>query len=178
MLECTEYAGKEQQEGSGGPMTPAPAPYKCSATSGDVCRFPFRLDGQIHWDCVERARTPVCNVKEDSRSLQSFNSTETFQPCAACAACGQPGTDYRGFYLYSTAGNNDYAGLTSSEECQELCQLAPGCNYFTYGKVQKRCWLNYGLGQKVAQADYFFGPKYCHNTDSAGQPSIESYSST
>jgi hypothetical protein len=32
-------------------ITPAPAPYKCS--SGEVCRFPFRLHGDMHWAGVK-----------------------------------------------------------------------------------------------------------------------------
>ena len=122
-------------------ITPAPAAYNCS-TSGEVCRFPFQLHGQMHWKCVERDRTPVCNIK-DSGSLESFNSTATFQPCTVCTECPQEGIGYSGFPLSNTAGNRVYRGVTSSEDCQALCRLVTGCNYFLYTKGDKWCGLKY-----------------------------------
>ena len=147
---------------------------KCSNTSGEVCRFPFRLNGNIHWDCVERDGTPVCNTK-DSNSLQSFDSTATFEPCTDCANCPQEGTYYYGFHLSNTAGSSVYYGVTSSEECQALCGLVTGCNFFTYDNGAKWCYLQYGGGRKYTHPDYSFGPKQCN---SSGNTSSQSYSST
>jgi hypothetical protein len=142
-----------------------------------VCRFPFKLHGNLHWDCVEQDETPVCNTK-DSYSLQSFNSTETFQPCTKCVSCLQEGTAYSGFTLSNTAGNYYYYGVTSSEECQALCQLVTGCNFFNYAAWNKGCTLNYGVGEKVTEGtgNDVFGPKQCRN--SAGSTSCQGYSLT
>jgi hypothetical protein len=172
------HAGKKQQESedwSGG-LAPAPAtaPYKCSNSTNDVCRFPFKLHGDLHWDCVERDGTPVCNSGDphwrSPEVLQSFNSTATFQPCAKCASCLQEGTVYDGFRLSNAAGTSDYYGVTSSEECQALCQLVTGCNFFYYLKRRKMCSLQYGVGRKVIRPNVSFGPKQC-STNSAGNTS-------
>jgi hypothetical protein len=155
VLTHSQYAGKEQYQYQYAHITPGPAPYKCSKTSGKVCRFPFRLNEKMHWDCVERDGTPVCNTK-DSGYLQSFNNTLTFQPCTGCADCPQEGSYYGGFYLYNTAGNDDYFGVTSTEECQALCRLVTGCNFFTFfasDSAYNRCHLYYGVGEK-----FFYSP--------------------
>jgi hypothetical protein len=167
----SQLAEKKQQEWRGESITPAPAAYKCSNSTNKVCRFPFKLHGNLHWDCVERDGTPVCNTK-DSRDLQSFESTATFQPCAECASCLQEGTGYSGFYLFNTAGRNFYRGVISSEECQSLCQLVTGCNFFHYHKGLKGCYLHYGVGGEDTSSDHSFGPKHCR-TNSAGNTSTE-----
>jgi hypothetical protein len=174
LTKCSlQYAGEKQQEWRGVSITPAPAPYKCSKTSGEVCRFPFRLHGNLYWDCVERDGTPVCNTKDswhtgpsgipEYQYLQSFDSTATFQPCTDCASCPQEGTRYY--------------GVTSSEECQALCQLVTGCNFFNYHKGSKVCGLLYGVGGKVASSEWSFSPKQC-STNRTGNTSSQGYSST
>jgi hypothetical protein len=143
-------------------IIPAPAAYNCSKTSGEVCMFPFKIRGerQLHWNCVERDGMPVCSTKK-SQSQLSFASTATFEPCTACDQCPQQGTSYDGFYLSNTAGNNYYYGVTSSEECHELCQLVAECNFFLYNKGVKQCHLQYGVGRKASGSSFTFGPKQC-----------------
>jgi hypothetical protein len=125
---------------------------------------------------VERDGTPVCNTRDswDHPNLESFDSTATFQPCTDCASCLQNGTGYSGFSLGNTIGSSKYYGVTSSEECQALCGLVTGCNFFTYHKRGKKCGLSYGVGEKITGSDYSFGPKHC-STNSAGNTSSQGY---
>ena len=58
-------------------------------------------------------------------------------------------------------------GVKNWEECQKLCQLADGCNFFNYGgeasKEAQHCYLKYGLGRKKigVKNRRVFGPKHC-----------------
>jgi len=61
----------------------ASVPLQCSAGSGKICQFPVKVRGQVHWNCLDRSGTPVCNTREDS-AVQSFNDLSTFEECGTC----------------------------------------------------------------------------------------------
>ena len=58
-------------------------------------------------------------------------------------------------------------GVENWEECQKLCQLVNGCNFFNYGgeaaETAEYCYLKYGLGrQKTGVKNrQVFGPQHC-----------------
>ena len=47
------------------------------------------------------------------------------------------------------------------EECQILCDLTTGCNFFNYDTKLKWCFLKYGVGQEQAKTRRYFGQKSC-----------------
>ena len=69
--------------------------------------------------------------------------------------------------LYCSLSLAVLEGVKNWEECQKLCQLADGCNFFNYGgeasETAQDCYLKYGLGRKKmgVKNRRVFGPKHC-----------------
>ena len=38
-------------------------PLTHSIRTGKVCQFPVKVGGKVHWDCVDRGGTSVCNTR-------------------------------------------------------------------------------------------------------------------
>ena len=124
-------------QGSAAGLVPKPAPLKCSP-SGELCQFPFRLHGELHWDCVgTNDSRKVCSVRADSREMQDFTDLSSFVPCGDCSECSQSGFPYYGFNLENNAGGDSYKPLESDNECQLLCQLTDNCNFYDYDNSTK-----------------------------------------
>ena len=83
-----------------------------------------------------------------------------FQECGECSASVQEGSvHFIGFELANHAGYNSYSRVDSKEECQTLCDLVEGCNFFNYHQAQKKCLLKYGVGEKLIGDGTEFGSK-------------------
>ena len=169
VLYLQPYAGKS----SGHEFSSSPAPLKCTNTMDEFFRFPFLLNGNLHWDCVKNeAGHPVCNINipEDAgyNEVQEFSSTDSFVPCKVCDSCSIVRANY-GAYVLQNGLVIRYSGVSSKEECQVLCQIAKNCNYFKYKKEgpdsdEQVCFLKDGLGKfhEVGKTkDTSFGPKFC-----------------
>ena len=161
-MSCT---GKESYEGLNG--RPAYSPLKCSKEDGRVCHFPYLLRGKVMWDCVNAKDSKghwrdACNVKESS-TIQSFQDTSTFHDCGKCeeSTILEDNNNYGGFGLTNNNGHNFYGDIYTTEECQILCDITPGCNFFNYNRQQKLCFLKYGLGEKKYRVDVKMGYKSC-----------------
>ena len=166
--------------------------FQCSAKTGDRCQFPFGLKGEdgVQWSCVgeEGQCSPGSNDATSSwttdKKLRIFKSQSNFHNCVDCnlseiqLPCFFFGVIYIGFSLNTYTGNNfshslhlqshnDNLGVENWEECQLLCQLVDGCNFFNYGggafDQKQHCYLKYGLGRKTTGVHNrrVFGPKYC-----------------
>ena len=65
--------------------------------------------------------------------------------------------------------NTGYPGLDIDQmddvesplDCQRLCQLRPGCEYFLYQASEMQCWLKRKGGNKVSGPGFTFGPRTC-----------------
>ena len=134
---------------------------KCSS-AGKPCQFPFRLNGQLHWDCVKTntSKERVCSV-EAGIEVQNFTDEDlsTFVSCGECPKCTTSGSIYYGFYMESW--DRSYQPIESQQECQLLCQVATNCNFFEYVKSTKECKLKVGHGLKARYPDAVYGAKYC-----------------
>ena len=148
-------------------IVPSFSPLRCSTDDRrKVCQFPFILNGVVHWDCVEATaedgwtrRAQVCNVKPSGR-IQQFGDLREFQECGECSSSVQDGSvQFEGFGLANHRGTNHYSRVESIEECQQLCDLANGCNFFNYDRAQRKCSLKYGVGAKVPANSIYFGSK-------------------
>ena len=159
--------GKPKQGGKYGnriEVEPAYSPLKCSKRESEkVCQFPFILNGEIKWDCVKdpKKRADVCNVKE-SKEIQRFQDLSKFQECGECSLSGS--VDYglhhfQGFPLLNHAGVHFYSRLGSKDDCQTLCDLSRGCNFFNYDFTLAKCHLKYGVGVKVYAVGTYFGSR-------------------
>ena len=51
--------------------------------------------------------------------------------------------------------------VESALDCQRLCQLRPGCQYFLYQASEQQCWLKKDGGIKVSGPGFTFGPRTC-----------------
>ena len=163
--------GVSTQKIAGVNVQPANAPLKCSTDrkaatiyNNTVCQFPFKLNGVIKWDCVEAGakdgwiqKTQVCNVKE-STEVQEFDSVKEFHECGSCSSSVTSGQfHFEGFPLANEGGSNTYSRIDSKEECQELCDLVQGCNFFVYKNNEQKCFLKFGVGKKVWVPVIYFG---------------------
>ena len=118
----------------------------------------------VHWDCVQGREEQgwtrseqVCNVEESS-AIQEFGSERHFHECTECP----PSTlshHYVGFNLTNPGGSSRYRKLDSRKDCQALCDLANGCNFFTFEEELGDCYLKYGVGEKKSKSKTFFGRK-------------------
>ena len=68
---------------------------------------------------------------------------------------------YTGFPLSNYNDKNFYKEIFSVEECQILCDITFGCNFFIYDRQQTACFLKYGLGTREKKIDVKFGFKSC-----------------
>ena len=135
--------GKERYYNNGVEVEPAYSPLKCSKDDNTkVCQFPFVLNGVVKWDCVEATqengwdrKAQVCNVKS-SGQIQKFQDLSGFVECGECSSSVQDGLfKYQGFGLANLGGNNLYSRVNSKEDCQTLCDLEEGCNFFNYNQI-------------------------------------------
>ena len=118
----------------------------------------------VHWDCIQGREEKgwtrseqVCNVEESS-AIQEFGNERRFHECTECP----PSTlshHYVGFNLTNPGGSSRYRELDSREDCQTLCDLANGCNFFTFEEELGDCYLKYGVGEKKSKSKTFFGRK-------------------
>ena len=149
-------------------MKPVFSPLRCSTDDRSrtkVCQFPFKFNGVIKWDCVEAGtkdgwsrRAQVCNVKE-SKNIQEFDNLRGFHECGRCSSSIKNGQSYfEGFPLANSGDSNTYSRIGSKEECQTLCDLAQGCNFFIFNNDQ-RCFLKFGIGQKIRTPGIYFGTR-------------------
>ena len=145
---------------------PSYSPLKCSKKDGRVCQFPYKLRGVVMWDCVAATVKGVwrnaCNVEESS-TIQSFENLSTFHECGECqeSTILADGNIYSGFALANNNDQNIYGNIYTKEECQILCDITPGCNFFNYNGPQLACYLKYGIGESKTQIDVKFGFKSC-----------------
>jgi len=172
----------------------ASVPLQCSTGSGKICQFPVRVGEQVHWNCIDRSGTPVCNTREAS-AVQSFNDLSTFEECGTCDQCGS-NTIYEGFLLAEKENSNAiFKDVISKEECRILCHLAEGCSFFNFVPKFQECSLKFGVGkpkideEKKAverivpgtqvstqagsqnkETEAYFGPKFC--PDDCDEPKI------
>jgi len=124
----------------------ASVPLQCSSGSGKICQFPVKVGGQVHWNCIDRSGTPVCNTREAS-AVQSFSDLSTFEECGTCDQCGS-NTIYEGFLLAEKEKSTAiFKDVTSKEECRILCHLAEGCSFFNFVPHFQECSLKYGVGK-------------------------------
>jgi len=160
----------------------ASLPVLCSAGSGRICQFPVKVKGQIHWNCLDRSGTPVCNTREDS-AMQSFNDLSNFEECGTCDQCGS-NTIYEGFLLADKENTSAiFKDVISKEECRMLCHLAEGCSFFNFVPKFQECSLKYGVGKQkekiverivsgkqIKESEVYFGPKFC--PDDCDEPQL------
>ena len=118
----------------------------------------------MKWDCVEvgadngwNGTAQVCNVRE-FKEIQEFEDLSEFQECGECSPSVEDGSfHFEGFRLTNHGNNNNYSKVDSKEDCQTLCDLAEGCNFFDYEQTHKKCFLKYGVGEKVNRVETYFG---------------------
>ena len=156
-------------------LKPSFSPLKCSKRDKTkVCQLPFVFKGKTKWDCVKGTQGPVCNVN-DSEQIQTFEDTNDFQECGKCSPNVLSGSSYyKGFDLKNNGGESAYRGADSKDECQILCDLTIGCNFFNYDTKLKWCFLKYGVGQEQAKTRRYFGQKSCQG-DFEITPSLITY---
>ena len=152
-------------------ITPAPSPLRCSTTNPNTtefCQFPFKVNGNLQWDCVRDPKgNPVCSVnKMDGLGrIPDFDTLDSFVPCLECDECIHFGEEHGGLPLMNHDNTNSYEGVSSKYECQTLCKLATGCNYFVFNSKEESCALLYGIGWSLTDPAYHWehhtGPKFC-----------------
>ena len=131
-----------------------------------MCQFPYKLRGLVMWDCkaaiVKGVWRKACNVEESS-TIQSFENLSTFHECGECqeSTILADGNIYSGFALANNNNENMYGNIDTKEECQILCDITPGCNFFNYNGPQLACYLKYGIGESKTQIAVKFGFKSC-----------------
>ena len=139
---------------------------QCERNTDRVCRFPFRLAGETKWQCVAKGGVPVCPVENPTENNQMLEYPDTsssdFRPCGRCPDCIMDGVEYNGHGLTNRQDMNTYSGL-EKEECQQLCNITSGCNFFNYHTDQKNCFLKFGVGRIKTGGSSLaaFGPKTC-----------------
>ena len=136
---------------------------QCSS-QGDVCQFPVNVSGVLHWKCIDKEGVKVCNTQDPQSpdEIQTFDNLDTFTACEKCdsAGCIKAATGYSGFALKNKNNKHVYTEVESSDDCQQICQSAEGCNFFNF--QNKQCSLKYGVGKKCVNCPSIsFGPKYC-----------------
>ena len=159
--------GKERYSNNGKEFEPAYSPLKCSKDDNTkVCQFPFVLNGVVKWDCVEATqengwdrKAQVCNVKSSGK-IQKFRDLREFEECGECSSSVRDGSvQFVGFGLANHGATNLYTRVYSKEDCQTLCDLAKGCNFFNYELAQGNCYLKYGVGSQMPGDGTSFGSK-------------------
>ena len=149
-------------------MKPRGSLLQCERGSNKVCRFPYKLAGATTWRCVERDGNPVCpvaNPTENNRMMEYADTTsQDFKPCGMCQAGCMMATEFNGLALTNHGGMNTYKGVTK-DECQKLCGVVEGCNFFNYHTNSSKCFLKFGVGRikRGASTNFneVFGPKTC-----------------
>ena len=160
--------GKDSYEGLDGP--PLYSPLKCSKKDGRVCQFPYKLRGEVKWDCADEKNSrghlvKACNVEESSK-IQSFQDISTFHECGECqnSTILADGNFYSGFGLANNNNHNFYGDIHTKKGCQILCDITPGCNFFSFNRYQLLCYLKYGTGIRGWKMDVTMGYKSCRGT--------------
>ena len=165
------FKGKAKYNKDGIDVVPTNSPLnfrlRCSTDdSRKVCQFPFVLNNEVKWDCVEATAedgwirpAQVCNVKP-SGEIQHFQDLSSFHECGECSPSVLGGLfHFQGFALSNHRGTDYYSRIDSKEECQTLCDLTKGCNFFNYDRTRRKCSLKYGVGQQVYEVGTYFGSK-------------------
>ena len=68
------------------------------------------------------------------------------------------------FYDFTDTGCNTAVSsftTTSAHHCQSSCSSNPACNYFTFDKVSKWCYLKDVQGCNATNGNRISGPKTC-----------------
>ena len=119
-------------------IPPKSYPYQCSAETGELCQFPYGLEGEdtVHWNCARRSTkcSPTSNDATASwtktNKLRFFESKADFHECAACnwsqIPCVIPGLAFSGFGLNSYAGININVNIATPPELIEIVQIRCG----------------------------------------------------
>ena len=114
----------------------------------------------MKWDCVEvgaenswNETAQVCNVKE-FKEIQEFEDLSEFKECGECSPSVKDGSFH--FERFQLANHGNYSRVDSKEDCQTLCDLAEGCNFFVYEQTHVKCFLKYGVGKKVSRVETYF----------------------
>ena len=109
----------------------------------------------------------MCSVNkmEGLGRIPDFDSLDSFVPCLQCDNCAHFGEEHNGLPLTNHGNMNSYEGVSSTYECQTLCKLAAGCNFFVFNSKEDNCALLYGIGWSLTDPayhwEYHTGPKYC-----------------
>ena len=81
--------------------------------------------------------------------------------------CDEPDTDYVGNDINSDKNDDDYgsgAGKRDSlEQCRDLCKSRKRCNFFSYKKQSKECWLKTSDSGKRLASGTISGTTFCGN---------------
>ena len=114
-----------------------------------------------------------CHVKDDNHLHNlTNNDIGKLSNCSMCKMCGKTQAKFDGLGLENNVDKEEnmhdgvFIGVITNEECQLLCQIASGCNYFLFRKVtetRQRCILKYGIGKIISNAlvNGFLGSKFC-----------------
>ena len=105
----------------------------------------------------------MCNVKPFG-AIQTFQDTTDFHECGECSPKVHSGSfHFIGFPLLNHGDINLYKEVETKDDCQVLCNLANGCNFFNYNSdpisEYKGCYLKFGVGKKLNHPDIYFGEK-------------------
>ena len=97
---------------------------------------------------------------KESATIQEFGNERFFHECSECPSSSTTVSHhYLGFNLTNHGGSSRYGALDDREDCQRLCDLANGCNFFTFDKESGDCYLKYGVGEKLEEKKAYFGRK-------------------
>ena len=96
---------------------------------------------------------------KESATIQEFGNERFFHECTECPSSTTVSHHYLGFNLTNHGGSSRYGALDDREDCQRLCDLADGCNFFTFDKESGDCYLKYGVGEKLEEKKTYFGRK-------------------
>ena len=82
-------------------------------------------------------------------------------------ACDEPDIDLYGNDVNSDPNDKDYGydsgRRDSASQCQSLCQSRKDCNFFTFKKGSKECWLKTSDFGRKFESGSISGPKFCGN---------------
>ena len=131
-------------------LRPRSSVLQCERNTSNVCRFPYTLAGMVVWTCVERdgeSVCPVANPAENNLMMHYPDTSSTdFRPCGMCPNCTMTNMAFHGHGLTNHQGWNTYSGL-DVVECEKLCGVTKGCNYYNHHTDKKKCFLKFGVGR-------------------------------
>jgi hypothetical protein len=89
------------------------------------------------------------------------------QHYAKQATCIQDKVD---FYGGGDLGPNSFSASPNFQDCQEVCQMTEGCNFWTWWR--KRCHVKSTKGEIRPNADTISGPKFCNSPEQPPRPAV------